>query len=99
MRSPSCTEVFAKSLVYRPSPQAGLTFKILVREVEEQNKDRATIICINDTSASINHELGGYNARVLDKHTQGSLTLTEPTPRRDASVCTKRNSEGKLGID
>lgn len=101
MRSPSFTGIFTSLSAYHSSSGAELTFKVLVREVEEQHKDRATIVCVNDASASIDHEFGGYKARISDKCRQTSVqyTLTKPTAWRDTPICTNRNRDGKLGID
>ena len=52
----------ALSATWRKIPGNSPTLEILVREVEQEYEDDASVISINDTSTSINHELGSFDA-------------------------------------
>jgi hypothetical protein len=42
------------------------TFKIFIRKIEKQNKDNATVIRVNNTGTSVNHEFGCWKCALVD---------------------------------
>lgn len=61
------------------------TLEILVGEVEQEDKDDATVISVDNTSTSVNHELGSCVGivRIADNGIPGHADI--PRPLRGAT--------------
>ena len=61
MRSPSFTAIVhdvSMHVISRARSRLKLTCEVLVGEVEEQYEDDASVVCVNDTCPSVDHEFG-----------------------------------------
>lgn len=60
------------------------TFEVLVGKIEQEDKDNATVVSVNNTSARVNHELRSYMYNSMNtKHLNSTLDV--PRPLRGAT--------------